>query len=159
MFEHITKDFIRQHKFQGDGLNFPYVKDSADYRLSSSASLPPTAAESRIKLRQELTSLVLGKFPRPAMMESACAVSYELVKKYLNGSRRVTRDALAKLCVGMHLSVEEAQPLFQLEGHSLEPEINLLDALVVDALNCKDDIDVFAEGCEKYGLNLFKNPR
>lgn len=154
MFEHITKDYIQQHTFPYDGLHFP-ESDSVGYCLAPGAVLPAGAEENRNLLRIRLTSLVAKKFPNTGNMESSCGISYELVKKYVNGSRRVTRASLAKLCVGMGLSVEEAQDLFRLEGHSLEPEINLLDAVVVDALQCGDGISVFAEECEKYGLKLF----
>lgn len=154
MYEHITKDYIRSHAFQGDGLHFPQ-DGGKSYRLGPNAVLPSGKSENRNRLRRELTTLVAEKFPNRNRMEALCGVSYELVKKYINGSRPVTRESLAKLCVGMRLSVEQAQPLFQLEGHSLEPEVNLLDAVIVDALQCGDDIDVFADECEKYGLKIF----
>ena len=153
MFEHITKEYIRKHTFQGDGLHFPQ-NTGESYRLGPGAVLPAGKNENRNRLRRELTTLVAEKFPNTANMESACGISYELMKKCINGSRRVTRESLAKLCVGMRLSVEEAQPLFRLESHSLEPDINLFDAIVVDALQCGDNIDVFYDECKKYGLKL-----
>ena len=156
MYEHITKDYIRSHTFQGDGLHFPQTGGGREnYRLGPNAVLPAGEDENRRLLRMRLTTLVAERFPNRGSMEASCDVSYELVKKYINGSRRVTRDSLAKLCVGMRLSVEEAQGLFRLEGHSLEPEINLLDAIVVDALQCGDNIGVFYDECVKYGLGPF----
>jgi hypothetical protein len=156
MYEHITKQYIKTHTFQSDGLYFSRTEE-ASFRLSSnSASLPATSEQNNIRLRKELFSLTSTKFPSNAAMEAACGVSYELIKKNISGKRRITRATLAKLCVGMGLSVEKAQELFRLEGHSLEPDINRLDAIVVDALQCGDDISTFFEECEEFGLNLFK---
>ena len=156
MYEHITKQYIKTHTFQSDGLYFSRSEE-ASFRLGpNSASLPSSSEQNSVRLRKALLSLISTKFPSNAAMEAACAVSYELMKKTISGKRRITRATLAKLSVGMGLSVEKAQELFRLEGHSLEPDINLLDAIVVDALQCGDDISTFFEECEEFGLNLFK---
>lgn len=60
--------------------------------------------------------------------------------------------AIAKISVGIPLSIKESNDLFIMEGHSLEPENNLLDAIVVDALQCGDDISIFLETCEEFGI-------
>lgn len=156
MYEHITKTYIKTHPFQSDGLYLP-VEQNSSFRLSPhSASLPADAEHNNSRLRKELTSLIAAKYPNNAAMEAACGVSYELVKKNINGKRRITRATLAKLCIGMKLTLEKAQELFRLEGHSLEPEINLLDAIVVDALQCGDSITIFYEVCKEFDLNVFK---
>ena len=155
MYEQINRDYIRSHYFESDGLCFP--REAASGRLDHNAGLPGTPEEKQVQLRKRLQVLIFEKLEgNPAKVESACAVSWELVRKYMSGKRKVTRDTLAKLCVGMRLSIEETQELFRLEGHSLEPEINLLDAIVVDALRCGEDIDTFYEECQEFGLSLFR---
>ena len=76
------------------------------------------------------------------------------MRKYLRGvpDHKITRVAIGKLCVGLTMSVEESNELFKLEGHSLEPENNLFDAIVVDALQCGDDVDVFIETCKEFKI-------
>lgn len=39
--------------------------------------------------------------------------------------------------------MEVTEELFMLQGYSLDPLNNLLDAIVVDCIKCKDDITVF----------------
>ena len=47
------------------------------------------------------------------------------MRKYIRGNlkekgRNISRMAIAKICVGITLSVDEADKLFRLEGHSLK---------------------------------------
>ena len=49
---------------------------------------------------------------------------------------------------------EEANELFCLQGHSLEPVHGLFDAIVVDALQCGDDIFTFYETCAEFGIKI-----
>jgi len=76
------------------------------------------------------------------------------MRKYLRREkgRNISRMAVAKICVGIPLSLDEADNLFCLEGHSLEPENAILDAIVVDALKCGDDIKTFYETCEEFKI-------
>ncbi len=75
--------------------------------------------------------------------------------KYLNGTRNITRDVIAKLCVGAGLTIEEANELFILCGSCLDVENNLLDAIVIDNIKCKEGIGVFFEECQKFRLKIF----
>ncbi|HCB94106.1 MAG TPA: hypothetical protein DEP57_09955, partial [Selenomonas sp.] len=81
----------------------------------------------------------------------------DAMRKYIRGNlkekgRNISRMAIAKICVGIPLSLDEADNLFRLEGHSLEPESALLDAIVVDALNCGDNIKTFYETCSEFKI-------
>lgn len=155
MFDHINREYIRSHQFKSDGLFMERERTST--RISPDAVLPESPEKKQIQLRKRLNSLIHEKLDGSSgRIEAACGVSYELVRKYMAGRRNVTRDTLAKLCVGMALSVEEAQQLFQLQGHSLEPDINRLDAILVDVLKCGEDIHVFYEECEEFGLPIFR---
>ena len=153
MYEHITKAYIRIHRFSGDGLTFPNEARQPRLSVDTVQNLLPEKA--CIQLRKRLVGLVIERYDnRYALLEVECGINSDTFRKYANGKRRVTRDALAKLCVGMRLPMETAQELFRLEGHSLEPEINLLDAIVCNALNEGDDIATFYETCRSCKLNI-----
>ena len=77
------------------------------------------------------------------------------MRKYLKGTRKITREAVAKFCIGTKLSVEQSKKLFTLQGHSLEPDTQLFDALVVNALQDGDDINIFFDTCKEYKINIF----
>ena len=154
MFEQINREYIRSHQFKSDGLFIE--RERASGRIGPKTVLPESPEEKQIQLRKRLNSLIHEKLDgSSAKIEAACGVSYELVRKYMGGRRKVTRDTLAKLCVGMGVSVEEAQQLFQLQGHSLEPDINRFDAILVDVLKCSEDIRVFYDECEEFGIQIF----
>ena len=156
----ITKDYIRSHKFEFDGLTYPKTKDKVSYRLHPDDALPMDLANKQIALRKKFVDLFYrcfdGKYKR---LESHCGITEASMRKYLRGNlkdrgRNISREAVAKMSVGIHLSVEEANELFCLQGHSLEPEHGLFDAIVVDALQCGDDISTFYETCAEFGIKI-----
>lgn len=63
-----------------------------------------------------------------------------------------------RFCSGADITVEEAQELFILFGHALDPKNNLVDAIVIDNIRCKEGIEVLYEECEKNGVlrDVFK---
>ena len=73
-----------------------------------------------------------------------CNITFSLYKKLQNPTRpnKWTRAALGKLCVGLGLTIDEANELFQLQGGKLN-ETNALDKIIYCALRDKDDISFF----------------
>ena len=73
-----------------------------------------------------------------------CNITSSLYKKLQNPTRpnKWTRAALGKLCVGLGLTIDEANELFQLQGGKLN-ETNALDKIIYCALRDKDDISFF----------------
>ena len=66
----------------------------------------------------------------------------------------MSRKILAKFCVGLKLSLEEADELFELHSGKLNLT-NDFDCVVYYALKTKDNIDDFiAEMKEKVGVDL-----
>lgn len=152
-FKTITKDYIRTHKFEFDGLTYPQNKEEVSYRLHPNDALPLDLANNQITLRKKFVNLFYRYFDGDYDILSARAyINESAMRKYLRGSRKdngrnITREAVAKMSVSTRLSVEEANELFCLQGHSLDPEHGLFDAIVVDALECGDDICAFYETC------------
>jgi hypothetical protein len=115
-------------------------------------------AQNPTELRKKFLSLFQDHFDGNfANLEARTGITEDAMRKYLRGNlkekgRNISRMAIAKICVGIPLSVDEADKLFRLEGHSLEPESALLDAIVVDALKCGDDIGSFYATCEELNI-------
>ena len=151
----ITKDFIKNHKFESDGLNFP-DDEEIYFRPRKGMKLPPNAAENFTTLKIKLLELFEKHYEKNfAKLDANCAIHEDIMRKYLKGTRKITREAVAKFCVGTKLTVEESAELFTLQGHSLETETQLFDAIVVDALQCGDDMNIFFDTCQEYKLDIF----
>jgi len=151
----ITKDFIKNHDFKFDGFNFP---DDAEiyFRPRKGMKLPPSVGENLATLKIKLVEFFEKHYKKNfAKLEANCAIHEASMRKYLKGTRKITREVIAKFCVGTKLSLEQSATLFTLQGHSLEPEKQLFDALVVNALQDGDDINIFFDTCQEYKLDIF----
>lgn len=157
-FSLINKDYIRLHNFSSDGLYSLLDRSNVNYRLHPGDSLPIALEQQQTALRKEFVRLFHdcfnGNFTK---LEARTGITEGSMRKYLRGNlqnrgRNISRMAIAKLVVGIPLDIEQAQKLFRLEGHSLEPECALLDAIVVDALQSGDDIQAFYETCAEFHI-------
>lgn len=159
-FSKINKDYIRSHSFSSDGLTFDRKHSTATSKLRPGDSgLPMSPDKKVIMLRREFARLFTAPTPyngNYAKLETRTGLNEASMRKYLRGDRTITRIAVAKLCVGTPLTLEKSEELFSLQGHSLEPEEQLFDAIVVDAINCGDDISKFYESCTSFGIQLDK---
>ena len=154
-YNEITKEFIANHKFEGDGLSFEYKKENTSFKLSPKSVLPMSDKQKEVQLRKKMIDIVQGQYQgNYAKIDSKCCICEDTLRRYLKGTRRVTREAIAKFCVGLGLPMEVTEELFTLQGHSLEPLNNLLDAIVVDCIKCNDDITVFYDECKEYNLGI-----
>jgi len=153
MFPKITKDFLRTNNFKSDGLHFD---EEIYFRPRQGVKLPPTAAENNAKLRKKIIDIFTEHYKNNFVkLENNCAINENTMRKYLKGTRKITREALSKFCVGTKLNLEQSAELFTLQGHSLEPETQYFDALVVMALQDGDSIEIFYETCEEYNIKIF----
>ena len=150
----ITKEFLKTHNFKFDGLTFPQDITQKSYRPIDSTKLPPSANEHMNTLRKKFTTIFTTKYENFAQLEVRCQINESIMRKYLKGTRKITRESVAKLCVGTPLTLEESDELFTLQGHSLEHDKQLFDALIVNAIQDGDDIGTFLDTCKKYGLNI-----
>lgn len=154
-FSNITKEYIRNHKFDSDGISYQDDTKNLSYRLRKDDAIAVNLAQSSTKLRKEFLNLFHSRFDGNfKKLEYHTGITEDAMRKYLRKEkgRNISRMAIAKMSVGIPLSIDEADKLFRLEGHSLEPESSLLDAIVVDALKCKDTIDVFYETCADFKI-------
>ena len=153
MFENITKEFIRTHKFSADIAPVEHVAQS--FRLSRK-NLPPMPDELQKELRKNFAAIMATTFKGDyALSENRCYISAAAMRKYLNGSRSITISAVAKFCVGAKLSVEKTCELFKLCGHILSPDDYRLDAIVVDTIKCGETIEDFYYTTKDFGFEDF----
>lgn len=82
-------------------------------------------------------------------IEDLCMISTTSLKKTMNGTDRVTRTFLYKFCVGLQMSVDEANKFFSLCEGELNEE-NPADYICIKALQDKDAIENFCADYEKY---------
>ncbi len=159
-FSKIDKEYIRSHSFSSDGLTFDREHSTATAKLRrDDPGLPILPEKKEVMLRREFSRLFTAPAPyngNYAKLETRTGLNEAIMRKYLRGARTITRIAVAKLCVGTPLTLEKSEELFSMQGHSLEPEEQLFDAIVVDAINCGDDIGTFYESCASFGIQLDK---
>ena len=152
MFEDINKEFIRTHEFKADVAPDEYAAQS--FRLNLSQKLPPSPDELQVELRKSFVEIFVTTFQKNyTQMDSRCNISEAAMRKYLNGSRRIDFFNVAKFCIGAKLSVEKLCELAKLCGHIVSPDIYRLDAIVVNALQCGDSIEIFYDSTIEWGLN------
>lgn len=94
-------------------------------------------------------------------IEEKCNISQDTYKKMQskNYPNKWTREMLGKLCVGLGLSIDEANEMFFLQGGNLN-ETNALDKIIYCALRDKDNVyDFCTEVLEYTGKDIesFKN--
>lgn len=159
MYEHITREYIKDHQFLCDGLYFEREKTDVDYKFAPGAHIPEHPEKMEIELRKKIVNLVVSRCDNNySKIEADTGVKrstiYKFITKNTETRRGLTREALAKLCVGLKLPMEEVQEYFRLQGHVLNPEDNLLDAIVVNCIESDGDIYEFKDMCEEYELNI-----
>lgn len=155
MYEYITKEYIKEHQFLRDGLHFEDKKTDVDYKFAPGAHIPEHPDKMMIELRKRFVDLIVVRFDNNySRIEADTGVNRSTIRKFLKSNRGLTRDALAKMCVGLKVPMEEVQEYFRLHGHVLNPEDNLLDAIVVNCIECGSDIYEFKDMCEEFNLDI-----
>ena len=88
------------------------------------------------------------------LIDEMCTIDISTLKKTINKSIRVTRTFLYKFTIGLHMSIDEANELFNLCGGPLR-ETNPADYICINYLKTQDDIHRFCEQYKEYiGKNL-----
>jgi hypothetical protein len=82
-------------------------------------------------------------------LEEQCQISIDTMKKTISGRVKPKRNFLYKFTVGLHMTLEEANEFFELNGGTLR-ESCLADYICIHALRDKDDIEVFISDYEKH---------
>jgi len=90
----------------------------------------------------------------PLAIGMRCGISESTVRKIFKGTRSISAEFVAFICVGFHLSEDDAKALFDLLGYSLFIGKNLFDTLTFVAIRDKDDIEDYISDLKKAGVNL-----
>lgn len=80
-------------------------------------------------------------------LEDLCQINMDTLKKTINGSIKITRNFLYKFTIGLHMTLEEANTYFELNGGVLR-ETCLADYICLHALLDQDDIHQFISDFE-----------
>lgn len=155
----ITLGYLLTHKFQRTGLEVQEYKEenkSGMFSPGELEGLPTPDEEKRIQLRIRMSDLVAERCKTFAEASIQTQINAETLRKYVsyNQKRKISRIMLAKFVMGLNLSLEEADKLFRLQEHALDPENVLLDAVVMHCLNEGGGIDGFYATCEQVGLEI-----
>ena len=131
-------------------------QESIAYRLP--ANFIPNNVGSN-KLRGMVSNLVNDKKKEfgykniEDMLEELCNIPMSTYKKYMGGKKRIpTRPFMAKLCIGLKLSIDDANVFFRAQGGELNPT-NDVDAIIYYALKTHDTVEEYEkELAEKAGI-------
>lgn len=156
MVNAVTLDYIINTKFENDGLYVCEEKGKVLYaKMPSNYKLPPTPAENLLLLRRKIDEVYEKYFNgSKTRVNIDCAISESTFKSYLLGKRNMSREALARFCVGAKIGTELANEMFLLQGHALDITHNCLDAIVWYCLEQKEDLDELIRICNLKGISI-----
>ena len=149
-------DKIKDMKFETEQMPdlFSISSKKSSYRLTDRdlANLPDET-KNITKLRVRLTSLYMEKLKgNGAQLEATCDIKRDTFRKvtsHKNG-RSVTYPFLAKFCIGLALSIEEAKELFLLMGHELSHN-NRYDYILLCELKNKGTLEEYNNDLLSFG--------
>ena len=72
----------------------------------------------------------------------------------MRSGKTLPKEMLAKFVIACGLSLEEADELFELRDHALQPDKILLDAVIVHCLQNHYDLDEFFDTCNQVNLDI-----
>lgn len=146
----VTEQEIKSRKFRSD-----FEKEKLSYQVSGEEMR--MFSEKKRKLAKTLNNFVLkletdyncSRNKIADKIEENCQQSWDTYKRIINGRCKATRVALYKFCIGMNLSREEADTLFNLTEEGKLTDDNIGDYIFVRALG-QDSIFDFIYEFEKY---------
>jgi len=111
-----------------------------------SADLPYMIANRKMRYEKEKG---LRSKPAYEQLEDDCQISITSLKKSMQGTQKITRTFLYKLCVGLHMNPDEANEFFRRCGGVLK-EDHPGDFICLRALLDGDTIYEFIDQYEEY---------
>ncbi len=88
-----------------------------------------------------------------------CLIPYETIRKTIVGTTKCTRHFLYKFCVGLSMTVEQANEFFEMCGGPLYEKC-MEDYICIKALEHGDSVEMFVKEFKKHvGITLVKNSR
>ncbi len=98
----------------------------------------------RLKMKEYFKQRLDNKYD---VVWQKCCINQNTIKKIIgSGDRNVTRRVLAKFCIGIEATLEEADELMALQGHHLDDSVKL-DVILKDSLKDGIDIDEYYDRC------------
>ena len=155
--EDITMDYLLNHQFELSGLEEEMEIKEKTSRLFSKAELgmlPRTDQERFDDLNIRINDMIFEVFGNTTLFSQKSNLNYETVRKYIRvgSGKTLPKEMLAKFVVACGLSLDEANEMFELQSHILQPDRILLDAVIVHCLEKHHDIDEFFNTCQQVGL-------
>lgn len=155
----VTIDYLLNHKFELTGLEEETVNKTRSSGMFSKAELgmlPRSDTDRFDDLNIRINDLIKEVFGNSARFNQKTNLNYETVRKYIRigSGKTLSKDMLAKFVIACALSVNEANELFELHSHVLQPDKILLDAVIVHCLENKHDLDGFFDTCKQVGLKI-----
>lgn len=155
----VTIDYLLNHKFELTGLEEETVNKTRSSGMFSKAELgmlPRSDTDRFDDLNIRINDLIKEVFGNSARFNQKTNLNYETVRKYIRigSGKTLSKDMLTKFVIACALSVNEANELFELHSHVLQPDKILLDAVIVHCLENKHDLDGFFDTCKQVGLKI-----
>ena len=157
--QNITMDYLLNHKFELSGLEEDVVvktKRSGMFSQNELRMLPCSDTARFYELNSRIYEMIYEKFGSTARFSQKSNLNYETIRKYIGPKSKKTlpKEMLAKFVIACELSVDEANQLFEMREHPLQPQRILLDAVVVHCLENHYDLDGFFDTCKQVGLAI-----
>ena len=155
----ITMEYLLNHQFELSGLeeeNEIKQKTSNMFSKAELGMLPRADKDRFDELNIRISDMIFEMFDNTAQFSQRSNLNYETVRKYIRvgSGKTLPKEMLAKFVVACGLSVAEANELFELRDHVLQPKRILLDAVIVRCLEKHYDIDKFFDTCQQVGLKI-----
>ena len=90
--------------------------------------------------------------PKYEKLSELLQMNEKTIKSNISGKNNIQRTFLYKLCVGLHMTIEQANELFEMCGGKLKEDC-CEDYICKCALRDGDDIKSFIEDYNKYSEN------
>lgn len=155
----LTIDYLLNHHFEKTGLeNEFYNKSNASGMFSQQeiGRLPKSDEDQLDELRIKISDFIREKCGGYPGLYVRTNINPSTMKKYVSPSakRNIPRVMLAKLVVGLGLSLEEANEMFSLLSYPLDISATRLDAVVVHCIENGLDIHGFFDTCKQIHLDV-----
>ena len=151
---------IDSESFESDALPDLWAEpqEHSAFRLSADAIAAMPRDKDVVALRMRLSELFVTRLDEEySQLEVRCDIKRDTFQKMLRSSngRNITYLQLAKFCVGVGLSVQEAKELFMFMGHELSKRIRP-DYILLCELTAGGTIDEYGEEMEEHcHINVF----
>lgn len=146
MLNHIEPEKFDSIFFEAEKTSMRVSAAELSGFIENENKLKDMISKKKISYQQEHKLSVTAAYEK---LEEQCQISVDTMKKSINGTIRVTRNFLYKFTVGLHMSLEEANEYFLLNGGALR-ESCMADYICIHALVDKDGISAFIRDFEKH---------